>query len=448
MAATQVCRNGGASDFGIGHDDIRCREAQVEIETGEALKCDATVVPRAFIGGEQTDGRNIGCQVERVGGKCALQCLPSICSEGEHAFGAVAVEFNIDTRQADGAAHDIGPRLDREPAEAAAGQRLLSRPDQCVAQRSGIGGERAFDLQSVGLRLIAPSKAAFIGAPETRSFTPLRLPASASGKSASVRLASIGASCQMKRPVAPKLFGNRRPGQREFYALQCFGDLAVLRRGLRRCRPRCAFRRTPRADVPPTWLRISASISPDQLDWPFGCNSIAMFGRSSETSAISTRPISSGKNRRRAVNRSARARLLGIAEHHIGEADAAGRKQRDAGLAAQDRLESGHCADFAQDLLANGIGGNQVPGCRENEQPARHHGEQDKSQAFQAGGGCQMEVSGCFGVKRRRTIASVPLGPTLDGLCDPFMAGDTRLSLPGCRRGVAARIGNFGDHLS
>src|SRR5262249_61917627 len=59
---------------------------------------------------------------------------------------------------------------------------------------------------SVGLMLMAPSKAALIGAPEMRSFSPLRLPASAAGKSASVRLASIGASCQMKRPVAPKLF--------------------------------------------------------------------------------------------------------------------------------------------------------------------------------------------------------------------------------------------------
>jgi hypothetical protein len=34
-----------------------------------------------------------------------------------------------------------------------------------------------------------------------------------------------------------------------------------------------------------------------------------------------------------------------------------------------------------------------------------------------------LEVSGCFGVQRRRTIASGPLGPTLDSLCDPFMAG-------------------------
>jgi hypothetical protein len=33
-------------------------------------------------------------------------------------------------------------------------------------------------------------------------------------------------------------------------------------------------------------------------------------------------------------------------------------------------------------LLAHGIGGNQVSGCRQNEQPARHYGEQDNPQAF------------------------------------------------------------------
>ena len=53
------------------------------------------------------------------------------------------------------------------------------------------------------------------------------------------------------------------------------------------------------------WLRVSASIRPDQLVFPFGSTSIAMVGRSSVTSEISTRPVSSGKKRSRAVSRSA-----------------------------------------------------------------------------------------------------------------------------------------------
>ncbi len=93
-----------------------------------------------------------------------------------------------------------------------------------------------------------------------------------------------------------------------------------------------------------------------------------------------------------------KSRLLGIAEHYIGEVNAAGWKQRDAGLAAQNRLKPGHCADFAHHLLTYRIGGNQIPGGREHGRPACNYGEQNKSQAFQAGGGCQREDSGCFGV--------------------------------------------------
>ncbi len=154
------------------------------------------------------------------------------------------------------------------------------------------------------MRLIAPSNAAFIGVPETRSFTPLRLPASTEGKSASVRLASIGASRQMNRPVAPKLLEieghaseNSTP-DRVSVILRASSRIAMVPPSMRiseNAASRCA------AD----WLRVSASINPDQLDWPFGFNSTEIFGRSSVTSAISTRPISRGKNRRRAVKRSA-----------------------------------------------------------------------------------------------------------------------------------------------
>src|SRR5262249_45789793 len=57
------------------------------------------------------------------------------------------VELNIDTGQANGTAHYIGSRLDREPAEAATWQRLLPRPHQRAPQRSGIGRKRTLDLQ-------------------------------------------------------------------------------------------------------------------------------------------------------------------------------------------------------------------------------------------------------------------------------------------------------------
>src|SRR6476659_10741293 len=152
----------------------------------------------------------------------------------------------------------------------------------CPAHTSALRNETAAaasvpSILSVGVRLIAPSNAAFIGAPETRSFTPLRLPASTEGKSASVRLASIGASRQMNRPVAPKLLeieGHARENstpERVSVILRALSRIAMVPPSMRiseNAESRCA------AD----WLRVSASINPDQLDWLFGFSSTEIFG--------------------------------------------------------------------------------------------------------------------------------------------------------------------------
>ena len=84
-------------------------------------------------------------------------------------------------------------------------------------------------------------------------------------------------------------------------------------------------------------------------------------------------------------------RPLGIAQHHVGETDAAGWKQRDGGLAAQDRIEAGDGADFAHRLLAHRVGRNQEARGHRARRRRRDRGEQDKSQAFEAGGGRQRE---------------------------------------------------------
>ena len=85
-----------------------------------------------------------------------------------------------------------------------------------------------------------------------------------------------------------------------------------------------------------------------------------MRGRTSDTSAISMRPANSGKNRSRAVSRSAASTgLRVVAERHVGEADRAGRKQRDRDVAAQHQIEPGDGADFGLGGLAHGIGGNE-----------------------------------------------------------------------------------------
>ena len=158
---------------------------------------------------------------------------------------------------------------------------------------------------SVGLTLIEPSKAAFIGLPAMRSFRPLRLPASAAAKLESVNVRSSGWSCQTKRPLAPKLL--EIDGQASDNATS--SNVSVtLRASLRTTTVPFLMRISEKAAtrcVSGLLLRASASISPDQLEPPFVSRSTTMVGRSSDTSAISTRPANSGKKRSRAVSRSA-----------------------------------------------------------------------------------------------------------------------------------------------
>ena len=158
---------------------------------------------------------------------------------------------------------------------------------------------------SVGLMLIEPSKAVLNGLPATRSLRPLRLPASAAAKSDSVRLMSSGLSCQTKRPLAPKLL--EIDGQASDNATS--SNVSVRLRALLRTSTvpfRMRISENPAArGAFGLWLRASVSISPDQLERPSSPRSTTMVGRVSATSAISTRPASSGKKRRRAVSRSA-----------------------------------------------------------------------------------------------------------------------------------------------
>ena len=210
---------------------------------------------------------------------------------------------------------------------------------------------------SVGLTLIEPSNAAFIGAPATRSFSAgARCRRAPRRRSASVMLASTGSSRQMKLPVAPKLLEIDGQASEKSTSLQRLGnDLCARLRSTHgavvdahlgeggdraRCRRHSGCAPAHRS-------------APDQLDcgrrrprrWRWSA-------ARATTSAISTRPISSGKKRSRAVSRSAvERRAIGVAEDDVVEADAAGGKQRNGGRAAQDGLKAGDRADLAQDLL-------------------------------------------------------------------------------------------------
>ena len=152
---------------------------------------------------------------------------------------------------------------------------------------------------------MAPSKANRIGAAARRSFRPERLPASAAEKSPSATLASTGSPCQTKRPVAPKVLeidGHASDNCTSLSVSEILrpGSLATTVPSLILISVKAATR-----EAPAIWLCASAAIKPDQLDWPFAAMLILMVGCSSATSAISTRPTSSGKKRSRAVSRSA-----------------------------------------------------------------------------------------------------------------------------------------------
>ncbi len=125
--------------------DAGGRQPQIEIDAVEAVECNRLAVPAALAAGQQTDGGNVGRQIEPLGRKRPLQGLPAV--EGQHAFAGIAVEFDIDAGKPDGPADHVGLRLECEAAKSAAGRRLLARPAQRVAQGRGVGGKRAFHLK-------------------------------------------------------------------------------------------------------------------------------------------------------------------------------------------------------------------------------------------------------------------------------------------------------------
>ena len=210
---------------------------------------------------------------------------------------------------------------------------------------------------SVGRALQLPSKASFTGAPLSRTLRPERSPASAAAKSDSVIAASIGSSCQTKRPVAAKL-------------LEIDGQASASS-----TLPKLSD--TPRAAsliaMVPSSTRISVnvvasagrlalgpsararvSISAAQLVRPSGPKVTLMRGRNSTTSAISTRPTNSGKNRSRAVSRSAAS--AGSASSPSATLakliEPVGNSETDD-IAAQHQIESGDVADFGLGGLAH-----------------------------------------------------------------------------------------------
>ena len=148
-----------------------------------------------------------------------------------------------------------------------------------------------------------------------------------------------------------------------------------------------------------------------------------MVGRISDTSAISMRPISSGKNRSRATTCSAVSagapvrlspRLTSLKLH------LAGREQRHRGIAAQHRIKPGDAADFSLDRLAHRVRRHHQP---DRQKRAKHHGDErhnGKSKAFDADGRSH-EASFCLFGAETSHYGGAP-SEALQPFCDAFVA--------------------------
>ena len=145
IAAPQIGRHRRAPELGAGDVDAGGREPEVDMHAVEAIERNRLAVPAALAARQQTDRGNVWGEIEPFGRQGPLQGLPPV--EREHALGGIAVEFDIDPGQAEGAADDIGLRLEREAAETTPRRRLLFRPTQRVAQGCGVGGKGAFHLE-------------------------------------------------------------------------------------------------------------------------------------------------------------------------------------------------------------------------------------------------------------------------------------------------------------
>ena len=247
----QVGGDPGAAEPRGRDRDARRREAQVEIEIGEPVDRDRAAVPVALARAQQLDGRQIGREIERVGGERALHGHARLAAECQHAFRHIAVELDVRARQHPVAAGEVRLRLQGERADPAARQRLPAAPAHRLAQRFSVDRERALDLQRRALADMAVEGELERGAREPH------LQAGAVARQRGEQVGRIGAG--VERRLAPdepaaraETARDRRPGERQFHVGQLLHARRASARPPRWCRrspgsPRTTARAAPAA---------------------------------------------------------------------------------------------------------------------------------------------------------------------------------------------------------
>ena len=137
IAAAQIGGHRGAPELGGAERDAGGRQPQVDVDAGKPVERDRLAAP--LVVGAQAHGREVGREVERLGGERALQGPPSVAREGENAFADIAVELDVDAGERDGAPTTLVCALrvkrPKPPAGALqlAAQRSVSRSDAVSA---------------------------------------------------------------------------------------------------------------------------------------------------------------------------------------------------------------------------------------------------------------------------------------------------------------------------
>ena len=335
------------------------------------------------------DGRNVGREIERVGGERALQGLAAVGGESEHAFRGVAVKLDIDAGERDGAAHHIGARLEREMREAAARQRLLPEPGQRLAQRFGIGGEHALDLEG---RIEADR--AFEGALDRRAGEPKLDAAAVAGE----RSGEIGErEARVHRLAVPdevaggaEALGDRRPGERQLDVLQRFAELV---RGVAQHHHAAGDAHFGECGKS-LYVLLLAARQRRQQRRPIGAAFGIDLDRDSRPLKRHVGDLDPADQQReepqmRGQPLGRESRLVGVAQHHVVETHPPGRKQRYRRRPAQHRIEAGDRTQLVQHLGAHPLGGYQGIGRKIENAPGRDGGGESISEALEAKGGRQ-----------------------------------------------------------
>ena len=222
---------------------------------------------------------------------------------------------------------------------------------------------------------------------------------------------------------------DRRPGERELDVRQRLDDLAAPRRAACTVPSVDADFRERRAARFGLGCSVRASVSmwPDQFELPSASNATVMGGRTSDTSAISIRPISSGKKRSRTTSCSAVSAACRCGCRRGSRRRSSPCRSETARPSTSPRRTGSRPVTAricGLDRVAHRVGRDQQrqrPEAAPN--PDREHGRDGKAKALDAGGRGHEASFRWFGAEAGDDYSEGDRGCNLAPVCVAFVAG-------------------------